>query len=306
MMPRIASILVVVGVSAACNAVLDYDKLRQGSDGAAAAEAGQTVKDSSSAEGDLARVPLDAGDNCVAGKGCNVSGKKGLCAAGLTECTSSGAFCKQVNAPVKEKCDGVDQDCDGVAEEKDAQAHAACGRNRYCKKTVSKYVCAAGCFSDDDCSNSNNCDSATNTCYCSAKGKPGCTGGFRCIGDPGKCLCNGQICSTGEICRSGRCVCGSATCHCDSNSTCKKNETCNNGRCDCGSSQGPTAGPFCSSGGECIAGSGSCFSSRDMGVDTGSTRDLGPPQLDGSQSQDAPRSTPDAPPSLPDGSPADM
>ena len=54
-------------------------------------------------------------DNDIPGVGshCRITGLKGVCADGLLACEDGELFCKQVNEPSAEICDGLDNDCNG-------------------------------------------------------------------------------------------------------------------------------------------------------------------------------------------------
>mgnify|MGYP000887007605 CR=1 FL=1 len=63
-----------------------------------------------------------ADDNCAGGidegnpgggYSCTVSGKKGVCAEGVTLCAGGASSCQQQNYPSSETCNGLDDNCDG-------------------------------------------------------------------------------------------------------------------------------------------------------------------------------------------------
>ncbi len=54
-------------------------------------------------------------DNNIPGVGsdCRITSLKGVCADGVLACEEAELFCKQINYPSAEVCDGLDNDCDG-------------------------------------------------------------------------------------------------------------------------------------------------------------------------------------------------
>ncbi len=124
---------------------------------------------------------------CTPGGACTVPGAKGICAAGVVECTRSGPTCKQVVQPSAETCNGKDDNCNGLVDDGIASTDCTNPTNLNCQSGFSgpgKTACIAGqtvcqanvCGQGDDPA----------TCVCT-----GCTNGPPC----GFCAnqpCNGN------------------------------------------------------------------------------------------------------------------
>jgi hypothetical protein len=79
---------------------------------------------------------VDEGDP-GGGLDCNVPGKAGPCAKGLTHCQAGQIKCIQINPPAPEVCNDIDDDCSGVADDNLTDIGAACS-------TGMKGACATG------------------------------------------------------------------------------------------------------------------------------------------------------------------
>ena len=160
-----------------------------------------------------------------AGKSCAVSGAKGACAIGVTECNGAGTLtCKGITAPntLAEKCDGIDNDCNGQVDD-----GATCPMGK-------------------------TCDRGRCTTQCS--GEFPCPGGLSC--DDGKCIdqaCVGVSCDVTQVCRLGKCVSP-----CD-NIVCPNPYICSGGTCidpcvDTDPTTGVQTPKSCGQGKTCIGG----------------------------------------------------
>src|SRR5262249_8777738 len=148
------------------------------------------------------------------------TGKPGICAAGLTECTSSGTTCKQLAPPApSETCNGLDDDCNGQTDE-----GAPCPPGETCDKgkcspscTSNEYPCPTGLV----CADAHCVDPACATVTCPS--------GQVCSAGTCKAPCDGVTCPHPQVCRVGVCVdpCVGVTC--------QKGQVCEGGVCvlDC-------------------------------------------------------------------------
>jgi hypothetical protein len=186
------------------------------------------------------KVFLVTGVSCPGGGEPCDTGKPGLCAAGLTECSLMGTpQCRQQYPETAESCDNVDNDCNGVVDEGEL-----CSPGQVCVRGT----CVRRCSSDEF----------------------PCPTSFVC-GDDGFCIepeCAGVTCDAGLTCRKGACVgeCQGIVCplgqHClldrcvdpCANVACPVGSFCDRGVCvgDCTCS-GCAASKACSSDGRCVA-----------------------------------------------------
>jgi hypothetical protein len=143
-------------------------------------------------------VFLFSGIICTgAGEPCLVEGAEGICEAGLTECDAAGEiYCKQLNEPGDEACDGVDNDCDGEFDEGDD----LCPPGEVCVRGV----CVPYCGEEFPCDVGDVCENKV--CVHADCVGVECEPGKACI--EGVCLapCDNIRCPEPQVCRLGRCV----------------------------------------------------------------------------------------------------
>lgn len=171
----------------------------------------------------------------TAGQPC-MTGKPGICAAGVIQCSVSGATtCVPVNTPQPSQCNGLDNNCDGVIDT------GPCPTNFTCAGAECVPDCAEGtCPSNWTCQNNGVC--IENDCIGIT-----CPVGQRCT--MGKCVdaCSGVVCPLGQVCRLGTCVDPCAGLNCG------MGEVCENGvcvpTCPC---KACTATQTCEMDGKCV------------------------------------------------------
>jgi len=227
-------------------------------------EDGPTSASSFNNDGDFNDdVYFVSGVTCVGGGQTCDTGRSGICAAGVTQCTATGTTCQQLSQAGTEKCNGVDDDCDGQTDEGDI-----CPTGLICHKGSCVQNCQHGEFG---CPSETVCGPGG---YCvDPKCKDvTCEEGKVCLDGTCKGPCDGVVCPYGQVCRVGACVdpCAGVTCG--------NGQVCDNGvcvtRCDClpcaankvcASSTGlciesTCAGVVCAAGKHCEAGScvGAC------------------------------------------------
>jgi hypothetical protein len=173
------------------------------------------------------------------GKPCD-TGKPGVCAEGVTDCSPAGQpnVCRQKVDPSPEKCDNIDNDCNGKVDDGDL-----------CEQG---YICLHG------------------TCVAACRGEFGCTSDLVC--DNGFCvdpLCVGKMCKQDEVCRAGKCIDPCTGVACPKGQACQKGvgkcvdvcagikcehgDVCEDGACvaPCACRTCP-AGKSCSAAGPCV------------------------------------------------------
>ena len=177
------------------------------------------------------------GLTCVGGGQPCDTGMQGICAAGLTQCSSTGTTCQRDAAPRDETCDGFDEDCDGLIDEGDG----LCGAALVCASGA----CVGTCF-EFGCQDGYACD-ATGHCVESSCVSMTCPAGQVCRA--GVCVgpCSGITCPGDLACRAGRCVdpCAGVTC--------PAMHVCDRGVCvDTCSCSGCGATRTCAASGHCV------------------------------------------------------
>ncbi|MEO6954737.1 MAG: MopE-related protein [Polyangia bacterium] len=172
-----------------------------------------------------------AGDVCD-------TGMQGVCAAGITNCNSTGAIvCQQAQPPATEACDGLDNDCNGSVDD-----GAMCPSDQICSHGACIQRCNDGEF---PCQGSLVCSDGL--CIDQACVGVTCAGGQTCTGGTCHGGCQGVICPGAQVCRAGACVDP-----CDG-VTCGTMQVCKSGiciaTCDC---QVCAAGLTCATNGACV------------------------------------------------------
>jgi MYXO-CTERM domain-containing protein len=168
------------------------------------------------------------------------TGKPGICAAGITQCTSNGVVCQQLNQPKPvETCNGLDDDCNGTTDEGDI-----CPSGFVCDKGTCVQSCQGGEF---NCPPSKLCN-ADGYCVDPACVNVSCSGEQVCVDGKCKGPCDGVVCPGTQQCRVGACVDPCAGVTCDSGQVCDGGVCV--ARCDC---------LPCAAGKACDATSGLCL-----------------------------------------------
>jgi hypothetical protein len=172
------------------------------------------------------------------GKTCD-TGMKGICAAGVTQCSSGEIInCTSVVKPSTEVCDGIDNDCDGEVDQGNP-----CPNNQICDKGQCVGHCATGEF---QCPPGLVCDND----FCR---DPRCVGkecptGQVCVAGNCQGGCEGVVCPHGQSCTAGFCI---DLCR---DVKCSGSQVCENGIClpSC-TCRGCDTGQICSeTSGRCV------------------------------------------------------
>jgi hypothetical protein len=167
------------------------------------------------------------------------TGQPGICADGLTQCTSGGTTCRPLSSPRPERCNGLDDDCDGRVDDGDG----LCQTGWVCDHGTCVQSCRSGEFScppTKACSGDGHCVELT--CLDVV-----CPEGQTCVAGACRAPCDGIVCPHGEVCRVGACVdpCAGVTCG--------SAEVCEGGVCRATCDCAP-----CADGQTCDASSGHC------------------------------------------------
>jgi hypothetical protein len=186
------------------------------------------------------KVFLVTGVSCPGGGEPCDTGKMGLCAAGLTECSFTGMpECRPQYTATAEKCDNVDNDCNGQVDDGNL-----CDKGQVCVRGKCVAACNTGEF---DCPLPLVCGSDGFCIEAACKDKV-CGPGLACRG--GNCVgaCEGITCPIGQICEQDRCLDPCAGVKCAAGTF------CNHGVCvgDCTCSGCP-ADTRCGRDGRCVA-----------------------------------------------------
>ncbi|MDI3282144.1 hypothetical protein [Polyangium sp. 15x6] len=186
------------------------------------------------------------GVTCAGGGQPCDTGKPGICASGITQCTAAGTTCQELSPAVPEKCNGFDDDCNGTADEGDL-----CQDGYVCDKGTCVEACSGGEF---DCTTGLVCNSG-GFCVEPACKEVTCPAGKVCVGGICKGPCDGVVCPYAQVCRVGTCVdpCAGVTCG--------DNQVCDAGvcvaKCEC---------LPCVAGKACDIDSGLCLDPTCLGV----------------------------------------
>ena len=174
------------------------------------------------------------------------TGKPGICAAGLTECTAAGTTCKQLTSPApRETCNGLDDDCNGQSDEGNP-----CPTGETCDRGTCVHSCGSNEF---QCPTGLVC--ASGLCVDAACATVSCPAGKVCVAGTCKAPCDGVVCPHSQVCRVGACVdpCVGVKCEAE--------HVCQGGVCVLGCSCQP-----CLTGKACDTKSGQCVEAACVGV----------------------------------------
>jgi hypothetical protein len=197
------------------------------------------------------------GITCMGGGQPCDTGKPGICASGLTQCTANGTTCQQLTQPKTETCNGLDDDCNGKVDD-----GAVCPTGEVCDKGMCVQSCSGGEFT---CPPSKVCDK-DGYCVDPACQTVTCPAGQVCVAGKCKGPCDGVVCPYPEVCRVGVCLDPCAGVTCPSGQVCEGGvcvQSCNCLPCpsgkSCDSMSGycvdPTCvGKSCGAGTHCVAG----------------------------------------------------
>jgi len=173
------------------------------------------------------------------------TGQPGICAHGVSRCTSNQIECHPLYGEEVEQCDALDNDCDGVVDD-----DATCPEpDHICYNGQ----CVPHCeiVHEFDCPSSTVCDPGSGRCF-----DPDCVD-IDCPSDKvcraGECVtpCDAVSCPVGQTCRFGDCV---DPCR---HVVCGDGEACREGICFPGCTS--CAGVQCTGGLTCAADSGDCY-----------------------------------------------
>ncbi len=167
------------------------------------------------------------------------TGMKGVCAQGLTQCTSGGTpACSPVVSSSAETCNGLDDDCNGMVDDGDL-----CPSGFVCDHGSCVHACDAGEFG---CDVGLTCN-ADGFCVDAACVSVTCPAGSVCHAGTCRAPCDGVTCPYPTVCRVDQCVdpCAGVMC--------PMGEICDNGVCN---SSCVCAG--CTGGTMCNGASGLC------------------------------------------------
>jgi MYXO-CTERM domain-containing protein len=186
-------------------------------------EDGATTSNGWSNDGDFNDdVYFLTGITCSGGGQPCDTGKPGICASGVTQCTANGVVCQQLSQPATETCNGLDDDCNGVVDEGDL-----CQSGYVCDKGTCVQSCQGGEF---NCPPTKVC-SADGLCVDPACQNVTCPMGQVCVAGMCKGPCDGVTCPFPQVCRVGACVDPCIGVTCDGGQVCDQGVCVT--RCDC-------------------------------------------------------------------------
>jgi MYXO-CTERM domain-containing protein len=187
------------------------------------------------------------GITCAGGGQPCDTGKPGICAQGLTQCTPSGVVCQQLNQPApKETCNGLDDDCNGKVDD----GNGLCNPGFVCDKGMCVQKCGSAEF---QCPGGQVCSQGF--CIDMACVGVNCPSGEVCVDGTCKAPCDGVVCPYPQVCRVGACVDPCAGVMCDAS------QVCQNGVCVASCNCAP-----CPASTACDSGSGQCVDPMCVGV----------------------------------------
>lgn len=188
-----------------------------------------------------------SGVRCAGGGEPCETGLLGVCAQGLSGCSTSAAAgeCMQLEAAGPELCDGLDNDCDGQIDD-----DKPCGSDGACVNGACVQACGGVEF---PCPNGQVCQDGQ--CVDSACAGVTCPPGQLCHQGSCGAPCEGVVCPLGQICRVGVCKDPCAAVSCKAGSVCRQG-ACLEG-CQCSG---------CPDGLACDAATGGCVEAGCEGV----------------------------------------
>jgi MYXO-CTERM domain-containing protein len=236
-----------------------------------------------------------SGIQCSGGGALCNTGKKGVCALGITKCNLGVLGCEPIFSAGAEQCNGLDDDCDGQIDD-----GATCPPNQVCHGGACVPQCSPSEF---PCTGNTECDMATGLCVdaaCKSMSCPAdqvcaggkcrtpcegvvCPHGQDCIGDTCVDLCKGVTCAAGQVCKQGKCFGGCNACDgiacgaplkCDAATGACADPSCPSGCaagtfCQAGQCVDACTGVTCPPGQTCMSGECQSASSGAGGMDGG-------------------------------------
>ncbi len=189
-----------------------------------------------------------SGVRCAGGGEPCDTGEPGVCAQGLTGCStgSEPGMCLQLEAASGEVCDGLDNDCDGVIDN-----DKPCGTEGSCVNGACVQACGGVEF---PCPGTQVCKDGE--CVDAACAGIACPEGQLCQDGTCHAPCEDVVCPLGQVCRAGVCKDPCAAVSCKAGSVCRLGACLES--CTCSG---------CPDGLACDAASGSCVEAGCAGVE---------------------------------------
>jgi hypothetical protein len=184
------------------------------------------------------------------------TGKKGVCASGITVCKMGMVSCNQVFQAGSEACNGLDDDCDGNVDN-----GATCpDPGKVCYQGQCVPPCTGGEF---PCMPNTTCDPKSGLCIEDGCLGVTCAAGQVCHGGTCSAPCQGVVCPHGQTCSADVCL------NLCKGVSCPMGQTCREGQCfpsctqcdgvscaaptpKCDATSGTCVDPSCSA--PCLAG----------------------------------------------------
>jgi hypothetical protein len=188
-----------------------------------------------------------SGVRCAGGGEPCETAKPGVCAQGLTGCSTGAApgECQQLEAASPEVCDGLDNDCDGLIDN-----DKPCGTEGSCVNGSCVQACGGVEF---PCPGAQVCDDGE--CVDAACMGVSCPAGQICQQGACRAPCEDVVCPLGQLCRAGVCKDPCAAVSCKAGSVCRLGACLES--CTCNG---------CLDGLACDSASGSCMEAGCIGV----------------------------------------